>query len=159
MCETWSWMNNCSRCKIPMVLRRPGLSSSESLLRSSIRSISLVFMAVVLQLLADRWRGHSHFFSLWPQATSHAKGFKEAVASHDLLIAHSKEGCFVHKEGCVGATVTSEHPSPKLRDLDSGALFITLPLIYPRSLLTSTWAVRLHVLVLCSWMQAAECTA
>jgi len=50
-----------------------------------------------------------------------------------------------------GGTVTCECPSPKPRDLSTGTLSITLPLISPKSLLASSWAVRLHVLVLRSW--------
>lgn len=39
-------------------------------------------------------------------------------------------------------------PPPKARGLGARTLFITLPLISPRALLTSSWAVKLCVLVL-----------
>lgn len=81
------------------------------------------------------------------------RGFREAVASQEGKCAESSS-LLTAKRGVLsraGVMVTSEHPSPKPRDLGAGTLFITLPFASPKSLLTSSWAVRLHVLVLRSW--------
>ena len=81
------------------------------------------------------------------------RGFREAVASQDGKCAKSSSSLTAKRVvlSRAGGTVTCERPSPKPRDLGAGSLFITLPLVSPKSLLASSWAVRLHVLILRSW--------
>lgn len=73
------------------------------------------------------------------------RGFREAIASWDGKCAESSSLLTESR----GVLFRTRGQSPLCSPSQSpGTLFITLPLISPRALLTSSWAVRLYVLLL-----------